>query len=93
DKEEKKKDLYSIVSALGGLNNIKKITSSARWITVVLDDKTKLDSKSLLEDRPYRIIERYYGFVIFCGPASSEICRKIRKQQKDLQVCYKFRKN
>ena len=78
--------------SLGGLSNIKKITSSSRWITVVLDDKNKFDGDKLLKDQAYKIVERYYGFIIFLGPSSPKICREIRKQMKDLNYCLKYRK-
>ena len=92
EKDQRKKDIYSIMLSLGGLSNIKKITSSSRWITVVLDDKNKFDGDKLLKDQAYKIVERYYGFIIFLGPSSPKICREIRKQMKDLNYCLKYRK-
>lgn len=92
DSEQGKIELKQFIDNLGGLTNIKKITSSSVAITVVLYDRDKLNVDGLLAGRAYKIIERYYGFIINYGSGSSTVCRKIRKEIKNYQDCLAYSK-
>ena len=92
DSETGKIEVSRFIELLGGINNIKKITSSSVAITVVLNDRDKLDVNGLLADRAYKVTERYYGFIIEYGAGSSSICRKVRKAMQDYQTCLQYSK-
>ncbi len=92
DTQQGKIELKQFIADLGGLTNIKKITSSSIAITVVLYDRDKLNVDDLLNGRAYKVTERYYGFIINYGSGSSTICRKIRKELNDYQDCLAYSK-
>ena len=92
DNEEGKKELKDFVRALGGLENIKMITSSPTSVIVVLHDNEKLDPKALLETRAYLIKERYFGYHINYGPGSPALCRMIKKEIRELEEIKNYHK-
>lgn len=82
--EEGKKEMKAFVKALGGVDNIKMITSTPLSIIAVLHDNDKLDPKALLETRAFLVKERYFGYHIEYGPGSYALSRMIKKEAKEL---------
>lgn len=90
DEQVGKIEVRQFIELLGGIDNIKKITSSSVAITVVLFDRDKINVEGLLSGRAYKVTERYYGFIIEYGAGSSSLCRKIRKRMQDYQDCLQY---
>ncbi|HPW52938.1 MAG TPA: PTS transporter subunit EIIB [Erysipelotrichaceae bacterium] len=84
-------EVKQYIENLGGLSNIKKITSSATAIIVVLNDKEKINVPNIIAGRAYKVIERYYGYIISYGPGSASLCRRIRKEVKNYQDCLEYK--
>jgi phosphotransferase system IIB component len=91
EKEKQTIEVKQYIENLGGISNIKKITSSATSIIVVLYDKEKINKQNIIEGRAYKIIERYYGYIISYGPGSAALCRKISKEIKSYQDCLEYK--
>jgi phosphotransferase system IIB component len=91
EREKQIIEVKQYIENLGGISNIKKITSSATSIIVVLYDKEKINVQNIIDGRAYKIIERYYGYIINYGPASTALCRKIRKEIKNYQDCLEYK--
>ncbi|MBQ6655232.1 MAG: hypothetical protein IJM79_06905 [Erysipelotrichaceae bacterium] len=90
ESDEGKNEMKDFVRALGGVDNIKMITSSPVSVIVVLHDNEKLDPKALLETRAYLVKERYFGYHIDYGPGSTALCRMIKKEAKELAECKEY---
>lgn len=88
--ELSKVEIREIIQALGGLDNIKMINSSVLSIIVVLYDKEKIKVDQLVDNKAYKVRERYFGYIISFGPASSQICHRIRKEVKNYEDCLKY---
>jgi len=86
----RKIEIRKIINALGGLNNIKMVTSSILSITVVLNDKEAIKVDQLVENKAFKVKERYFGYVISFGPSSASICHKIKKELKNYEYCLKY---
>lgn len=91
EKEKQIIEVKQYIENLGGISNIKKITSSATAIIVVLYDKEKINVQNIIDGRAYKVIERYYGYIINYGPGSTALCRKIRKEIKNYQECLEYK--
>ena len=84
-------EVKQYIENLGGISNIKKITSSPTSIIVVLYDKEKINVQNIIEGRAYKVVERYYGYIISYGPGSAALCRKINKEIKNYQDCLEYK--
>ena len=92
ESEEGKQEMKEFVRALGGIDNIRMITSSPLSIIVVLDDNERFDPQAVLKTKAYLIKERYFGYHIDYGPGSSALCRSIRKEMKEFAEVMEYHK-
>jgi len=90
DQQKGKEELKIVVRGLGGIQNIQMITSTLNELIVVLNDKEKLNVDLLLLSNSYKVIERYYGYVVSYGPGSKELCRLIKKEMANYEDVMKY---
>ena len=90
DEPEKKSECHRVVEALGGVGNIKMITSSSVSIVAILIDNNKIDIEKLLETRAYKVRERYFGYYIDYGPGAASLAKQIKKDIKAYNECLEF---
>lgn len=71
-----------VVEALGGLENIRSLTSTPDKITVALNHRDKVNFDSLREEGAYLILESLDGYLIRLGNLSTIVAKEIKKQLK-----------
>ncbi len=84
-------EVKQYIENLGGISNIKKITSSATSIIVVLYDKEKINVQNIIDGKAYKVVERYYGYIIHYGPGSAALSKKIIKEIENYQACLEYK--
>lgn len=71
-----------VIKALGGLENIRSVTSTPDKITVVLHHRDKVDFDALRDEGAYLILESLDGYLIRLGNLSTIVAKEIKKQLK-----------
>ncbi|MGI6607744.1 MAG: hypothetical protein ACOX1F_02015 [Erysipelotrichaceae bacterium] len=91
EKEKQTIEVRQYIENLGGISNIKKITSSATALIVVLYDKHKINADNIIAGKAYKVVERYYGYIINYGPGSNALRRKISKEIENYKDCLEYK--
>lgn len=71
-----------VVEALGGIGNIRSVTSTPDKMTVALNYRDKVNFKQLRQEGAYLILESKEGFLIRLGNLSTIIAKEIKKELK-----------
>lgn len=74
-----------VIQAIGGLENLRSITSTPDKITVGLHHRDRVDFTALREEGAYLILESKDGYLIRLGNLSTIVAKEIKKEWKNLQ--------
>lgn len=73
---------HRVTEALGGMNNIRSVTSTPDKMTVALNHRDKVNFKQLRQEGAYLILESKEGYLIRLGNLSTIIAKEINKELK-----------
>lgn len=71
-----------VIEALGGLSNIRSVTSTPDKMTVSLNHRDKVNFDQLRQEGAYLILESKEGYLIRLGNLSTIIAKEIKKELK-----------
>ncbi len=71
-----------VIEALGGLNNIRSVSSTPDKMTVALHHRDKVNFNLLRQEGAYLILEAKEGYLIRLGNLSTIIAKEIKKELK-----------
>ena len=71
-----------MIEALGGLNNIRSVSSTPDKMTVALHHRDKVNFNLLRQEGAYLILEAKEGYLIRLGNLSTIIAKEIKKELK-----------
>ncbi|MCI8540340.1 MAG: hypothetical protein HFE68_02135 [Erysipelotrichaceae bacterium] len=74
-----------VIDALGGLENIRAVTSTPDKLTIALNQRDKVNFEQLREEGAYLILESKEGYLIRLGNLSTIIAKDIKKRLKKKQ--------